>query len=147
MIRQIAPIGFVCLWSTGWIVARFAADFADPLLFLVYRFLFAGGILAAMAIAANAVWPSTGRERLHALASGVLLHTGYLGGVWWAVQHGVSASLSALFAALQPILTAAFAPLLLGEHFSFSRGAGVALGFAGLCLVLAPRLSAPGGSG
>ena len=147
MIRRIAPIGFVFLWSTGWIVARYVADFADPLLFLVYRFLFAGGLLAVMALAAKAVWPSTGRDRAHALASGVLLHTGYLGGVWWAVQHGLPASLSALLAALQPILTAVFAPFVLRERLGGRRALGVALGFLGLCLVLAPRLTALAGAG
>ena len=141
MLRQLAPIGFVFLWSTGWIVARYCVEFADPLLFLVFRFLFAGFILAAVAVVARAAWPAGARDRGHALLSGMLLHTGYLGGVWWAVQHGLSASLSALIAALQPILTALFAPLLLGERFGLARAGGVAMGLAGLVLVLLPRLA------
>ena len=141
MLRQLAPIGFVLLWSTGWIVARYCVDFADPLLFLVFRFLLAGLALGAVAIATRAVWPAGNNGRAHALFSGVLLHTGYLGGVWWAVQHGLSASLSALIAALQPILTVLFAPLLLGERLGFARAGGVALGLAGLVLVLLPRLA------
>lgn len=147
MIRQIAPLLFVFLWSTGWIVARYAADFSDLMFFLLLRFLFAGGILALLAFAAGAAWPKRGAERAHTIVSGVLLHTGYLGGVWWAVEHGLSASLSALIAALQPILTAIFAPILLGEAFGLARAAGVALGFAGLVLVLVPRLMALAGAG
>ena len=146
MLRQFAPIGFVFLWSTGWIVARYCVDFADPLFFLVLRFLFAGAVLAALALLARATWPVGQNARAHALVSGVLLHTGYLGGVWWAVQHGLSASLSALIAALQPILTALFAPLLLGERFGLARAGGVALGFAGLVLVLLPKLVVLSGS-
>lgn len=146
MLHRIAPLAFVFLWSTGWIVARYVVDFADPLLFLVFRFLFAGLILGAFALAVRAAWPRTGQERIHALVSGVLLHTGYLGGVWWAVQHGLSASLSALISAIQPILTAAIAPLLLGERFGAERAIGIALGFCGLFMVMLPRLSAATGA-
>lgn len=146
LIRFVAPAGFVLLWSTGWIVARYAADFADPFLFLLLRFLFAGALLAGMAVLARAPWPR-GREALHAGISGVLLHTFYLGGVWWAVEQGLSASLSALLAALQPILAAVFAPWLLRERMGPVRALGVALGFLGLCLVLAPRLTALAESG
>ena len=123
------------------------ADFADPLLFLVLRFLFAGAILAMLAAIVRAEWPRGGPAKLHALASGVLLHTGYLGGVWWSIEHGLSASFSALIAALQPLLTAAFAPILLGERLTWRRLLGVGLGFVGLCLTLEPRLAAATGSG
>ncbi len=141
MLRQFAPIGFVFLWSTGWIVARYCIEFADPLLFLAFRFLLAGAVLATLALAARAVWPK-GQARTHAMVSGVLLHTGYLTGVWWAVQHGLSASLSAMIAALQPILAALLGPLLLGERLGAARACGVGLGFAGLVLVLLPKLAA-----
>lgn len=142
MLRLIAPVGFVFLWSTGWVVARYAADFADPLLFLLLRFVLAGLVLAALALAARARWPKDARATGHALFSGVLLHTGYLGGVWWAVEHGLSASLSGLLAALQPILTVLAAPVLLGERLGLARALGLASGFAGLVLVLTPRLMA-----
>jgi drug/metabolite transporter (DMT)-like permease len=35
---RAAPIFFVLLWSTGWIVARYAAEYADPLTFLCFRY-------------------------------------------------------------------------------------------------------------
>ncbi len=54
--------------------------------------------------------------------SGVLLHAAYLGGVWWAVRHGVPASISALIAAAQPIATALLAPALLARA-QFARTA------------------------
>ena len=142
MIRRIAPVCFVFLWSTGWVVARYVVDFADPLLFLLLRFLFAGALLALLAIAAGARWPETPRGKAHALVSGMLLHGGYLGGVWWAIQHGLPASLSALIAALQPILTALCAPVLLRERAGAARMGGVGLGLLGLTMVLAPRLGA-----
>lgn len=142
MLVRLAPILFPLLWSTGWIVARYSADFADPLLFLALRYLLAGLMLAAFAVLARAPWPRTRREWRHALISGVLLHTLYLGGVWWAIMHGLPASLSALIAALQPILTALVAPALVGERIGGRRWLGVLVGFAGIALVLAPQLAA-----
>jgi drug/metabolite transporter (DMT)-like permease len=71
----------------------------------------------------------------------VLLHAIYLGGVWIAVKHGVPASISALLAALQPILTAALAPLLLRERIGPKQWLGIVLGFVGIGLVLSPKLA------
>jgi drug/metabolite transporter (DMT)-like permease len=140
-LERLAPIIFVLIWSTGWIVARAAAPFADPLTFLAWRFLFAAVLLAAFAWLAGARWPRSLAETTHAVIAGVLLHAVYLGGVWWAIRHGLAASLSALIAALQPILTAALAPSLLGERLATHQKLGVGLGFVGLLCVLWPKLS------
>jgi drug/metabolite transporter (DMT)-like permease len=140
MLATLAPILFPLIWSTGWIVARYTIDFADPLAFLCVRYLCAGMALGIFAVASGAQWPRSPREWTHALVSGVLLHTVYLGGVWWAIEQGVPASISALIAASQPIMTAFLAPALVGERIGLARWAGVALGFTGICLVLAPKL-------
>jgi len=74
------------------------------------------------------------------------LHAIYLGGVWIAIAQGLPASISALLAALQPILTAALAPLLLHERIELKQWLGIALGFLGIIVVLSPKLAgiAPG---
>lgn len=140
MLERLAPALFVLIWSTGWIVARYTVDFADPLAFLCVRYLCAGLALGAFAFYAGAQWPRTGMEVTHAVVSGVLLHAIYLGGVWWAIEQGVPASISALLAALQPIMTAFLAPALVGERIGLARWSGVIIGFLGICLVLAPKL-------
>lgn len=140
MLATTAPILFPLIWSTGWIVARYTIDFADPLAFLCVRYLCAGLALAVFAFASGAQWPKSAAEWTHALVSGVLLHAIYLGGVWWAIDHGVPASVSALIAASQPIMTAFLAPALVGERIGLARWMGVAIGFLGICLVLAPKL-------
>ena len=138
--ERAIPLVFVLLWSTGWIVARYAADYADALTFLSARFVLAGLVLLAFALLARAQWPANRAEWGHALLSGVLIHAIYLGGVWWAIRHGLPASLSALVAALQPILTTLLAPALLGERIKALRWLGVAIGFAGIVVVLSPKL-------
>ncbi len=140
-----APALFVLLWSTGWISARYAAPHADPLWFLTIRFACAGGAIALFAFAVRAPWPTDAKSWGHGLVSGVLLHGIYLGGVWWAVKNGLSAGISGLLAALQPLLTALLAPYLLGERVSARQWLGVALGFGGVLLVLSPKLAAAAG--
>jgi drug/metabolite transporter (DMT)-like permease len=140
IFRRTAPALFVFLWSTGWIVARYSAEYADPLTFLCARYAFAGAVLLIYALLARARWPATPSDWVHAAFSGVLLHAIYLGGVWIAVKHGVPASISALLAALQPILTAALAPLFLHERIGSKQWLGIVLGFIGIGLVLSPKL-------
>lgn len=142
MLDRSVPVFFVLLWSTGWTTARFAADHADPLTFLALRHALTALALAAIAAAIAAPWPRRPRAIAHALACGALLNALYLGGVWWAIGQGVPAGISGLIAALQPILTAMLAPALLGETILRRQWAGIALGFAGIALVLWPKLTA-----
>ncbi len=141
---RFAPVLFVLIWSTGWIVPRYSNPEADPLIFLVVRFAAAGALMLAYALAAGVAWPNRS-VTLHALASGTLLHAFYLSCVWWAVAQGVPSTLSALLATVQPILTALVAPKLLGEPLGARKAAGVAIGFAGLVLTLSPKLFGEGG--
>jgi drug/metabolite transporter (DMT)-like permease len=141
LLLRVAPAVFVLIWSTGWISARFAAPYADPLTFLGIRYVLAGIVLFVVAVAAGATWPRTRREVGHAMVSGVLLHAVYLGGVWWAIRHGLPTAISGLIAAVQPILTALLAPFLVGERIGRLHWAGIGLGFAGIALVLEPQLS------
>lgn len=144
LFLKIAPGLFVLIWSTGWISARYAAPYADPLTFLSLRYACAGAILTLLAVMAGAVWPR-GKAAGHAAISGVLLHAIYLGGVWWAIARGLPAGISGLIAAVQPILTALLAPRLVGEKITSRHWAGIVLGFAGIVLVLWPKLASLSG--
>jgi drug/metabolite transporter (DMT)-like permease len=135
------PLLFTFLWSTGWIVAGYSARYADALTFLALRFGTAAVLVALLALAAGAPWPRSRRAVLDIALTGILLHGIYLAGVWWAVRHGLPAGISGLIAGLQPILTALFAPVLVGERISGWRWLGIACGFAGIALVLEPQLA------
>ena len=136
-----APTLFVFLWSTGWLSARFAAPHADPLTFLAVRYALAGVVMAGICFAMSAPWPTRRAARLHAVVSGILLHAGYLGPVWYVVAHGVPAGVSGVLAGAQPLLTACLAPWLAGERIAPRQWAGILLGFVGILLVLQPKLS------
>jgi drug/metabolite transporter (DMT)-like permease len=140
----IAPALFVLIWSTGWIVAKYAAPYADPLTFLAVRYACAASLMALIAWMARAEWPRERAAYLHGLMSGILLHAIYLGGVWWAVKHGLPAGISALIAAIQPLMTAGLAARLAGERVRPVHLAGIALGFGGVLGVIAPKLTGVG---
>lgn len=136
----LAPAVFVLIWSTGWIVAKYAAPFADPLTFLAVRYAVAALVVGALVVVLRAEWPKTRAAAWHAMASGVLLHTIYLGGVWWAIAKGLPAGVSALIAAVQPLLTAALAARLAGEKLRPVHLLGILIGFLGVLGVIAPKL-------
>ncbi|MEM9108244.1 MAG: EamA family transporter, partial [Pseudomonadota bacterium] len=89
MLDRLAPAIFVFLWSTGWIMARYAAPHSDALTFLAVRFSLAAVALLIICLVLRTAWPTSRASWAHAIFSGVLLHGVYLGGVWWAIDHGV----------------------------------------------------------
>ena len=54
---------------------------------------------------ARVAWPGSRVQWGHLAVTGVLMHAGYLGGVWTAVKFGMGSGLSALIVGLQPVLT------------------------------------------
>ena len=145
MLARVAPPLFVFLWATGFIAARLVAPFADPFTFLALRFSVAAGILGLIAAALRAPWPASGRAWRDGMIAGVLLHGGYLGAVFWSIKHGLPAGISALIAGLQPLVTGMLVGPLLAETVSLRRWAGIAVGFLGAALVVAPKLGFGGG--
>lgn len=98
------PAIFVLLWSTGFIGARYAMPHAEPFTFLSLRYALALAILGAVVLLMRAPWPGW-RPAAHAMIAGSLIHGVYLGGVFFAVRHGLNAGIAALIVGLQPVLT------------------------------------------
>lgn len=141
----LIPLTFVLIWATGFVAARLVAPFTEPLSFLVVRFGLAAVVLGIVGWWAGARWPLGARGWRDAGVAGILLHGGYLGGVFWAVKNGLPAGIAALIAGTQPLVTAALSAPLLDEHVSGRRWTGIAIGFAGVALVIGPGASATAG--
>jgi drug/metabolite transporter (DMT)-like permease len=140
---RFMPVLFVLLWATGFIGARYAMPWSEPFSFLAVRFVLAALILVAIVLAMGHKWP-TRKQAAHALFAGVLTHGVYLGGVFWSIHQGLPAGISALIAGLQPLVTVLLAAWLLGERISARQLAGLAVGLAGVVLVLWPKLGVTG---
>jgi drug/metabolite transporter (DMT)-like permease len=137
-LSAFAVPAFVVIWASGYIVAKLAANDAEALTFLLYRYLGVTALMGALAIIARAPWPS-GRDAWHIALAGVLIQAAYLGGVWVAIRMGMSAGLAALIVNLQPVLTACFAAWA-GEGISRRQVLGIAIGFIGVVIVLAAKI-------
>lgn len=139
MMKAIAaPVLLVLIWSTGFIAARAVAPHADPNLFLLFRFVIATAGFAVLA--RHVPWPK-GRQFLGHLLTGMLMNGVYLGASWWAVSNGLAAGVMALLGALQPLFTALVVALVLRGPIGARAWFGLTLGFAGVALVLSPRLA------
>jgi drug/metabolite transporter (DMT)-like permease len=140
------PFIFVLIWSTGFIVAKYAAPHAPPLTFLLYRYAGVVLVLLPIVIAVRAPWPASLIEWRDIALVGVLLQAVYLGGVWVAIAHGMPAGVSALLVGVQPLATALFA-FTVGERATRVQWIGLAAGFVGITLVLSDRLTLAGVGG
>lgn len=144
-LSNLAPALFVLLWATGFIGARYAMPWSEPFGFLSVRSVIAFLILAAILPVAASRRPISRNEAMHAMIAGILMHGTYLGGVFWAIKNGLPAGLSALIVGLQPLITAMMAGLFLGERILPRHWVGLVVGFAGVAIVLAPKLGDIGG--
>ncbi|GHD18865.1 DMT family transporter [Tianweitania populi] len=136
---RFMPALFVVLWSTGFIGARYAMPYAEPLGFLAIRFGLSFVILlCALLILRKPRLPA--RIAMHAAIAGALLHGVYLGFVFWVIHEGFPAGLTAAIVSLQPVLVAIFAALILRETVTWRQWMGIALGLVGTVLVLLPKL-------
>jgi drug/metabolite transporter (DMT)-like permease len=133
------PAVFVLIWSTGFIVARYGMPHAPPMKFLAVRYALSVAAFLVWAGLARAAWPRGARQWAHLAVTGILMHAGYLGGVWAAVKAGMGAGLAALLVGLQPVLTAVWISLR-GGQVAARQWAGLGLGLAGLVLVVWQKL-------
>ena len=138
------PGVFVLIWSTGFIVAKFGLPYAPPLTFLSLRYALSIACFGLWCAVSRAVWPASRAQWMHLAVTGMLMHAGYLGGVWIAVKAGMGSGLAALIVGLQPVLTALWMSSMGassdGKSSVTSRQwLGLLLGFGGLLMVVARK--------
>jgi drug/metabolite transporter (DMT)-like permease len=143
-LLRLMPWVFVLIWSTGFVVARFGMPHAPPFSFLCIRYALSVACFGVWIALARASLPRDARQWGHLAVTGVLMHAGYLGGVWAAIKQGIGAGTVALLVGLQPVLTALWiglttrradaAPVLPLRHWL-----GLLLGLIGLTLVVWPK--------
>lgn len=142
---RATPAVFVLIWSTGFIVARYGMPHSPPFSFLVLRYLLSIACFLPWIFWAKVPWPKTTPQWLHLSVSGMLMHGGYLGGVWVAVKAGMGSGLTSLIVGFQPVLTAIWLSYSLRGSdqpgVTRQQWLGLLLGFAGLLMVVWRKLT------
>jgi drug/metabolite transporter (DMT)-like permease len=144
ILERYAPGIFVVIWSSGFVVAKYAFRSSDVIYFLSIRLLIAASILAVITKALGQSLKLSNRDALASIAIGIALHGLYLGGVWQAIAEGSPAGIASVVTSMQPILVSLIAVRLLGERLTRTQLIGLLLGFLGVFLVLAPAFSRAG---
>jgi drug/metabolite transporter (DMT)-like permease len=141
------PAVFVLLWASGIVVPRAFKPYVEPFIFVAARNAGAAVVLVLLALALRRPWPKTRGDRLGLSWAGALLQGFFLMAAYWAIVQGLQVGVAALIAALQPGLTALFAAFMVGEGLNRRQWLGLALGFAGVAVVISPKLVGGEGHG
>lgn len=127
---------FVVVWGSGYLASKVGLQHAAPFTFLSLRFAFGLACMLPVVLVARPRWPASAREWAHVSVAGLLMHAVNLGGSHYAQYLGMSAGITALMLATQPLLTAVLAARFMGERLDARGWFGVALGLAGVALVV-----------
>lgn len=135
---------FVAVWGSGYIATKAGLQYAPPFTFLTLRFATGLALLVPLALywqrREPLRWPASPRAWGHLLAAGVLMHAANLGASHYAQYLGMSAGVTALVLAAQPLATAIIAAALLAERLKPYQWFGVFVGLAGVALVVWHRI-------
>ncbi len=133
------PWLFVLLWSSGFIGSKLGVPYAEPFTFLTMRYCIVLAVLVPIALISRAPWPKGKRQMLHVAIAGLLIHAVYLSGCVWSLRLGLPSGIVSLIVSMQPLFTAAFAGMVLGERVLPRQWGGLAQGFIGTALVVAHK--------
>ena len=136
-----APWFFIIIWSSGFVVAKYAFADADSLYFLALRLLLAAGILFLLTAALRQPIKLSRSDLRASLIIGIALHGLYLAGVWYAIELGAPAGLSSVITSMQPIIVSLLAVRLLSEPLTGKQLGGLFFGLLGVFLVVLPKLA------
>ncbi|HEY9063864.1 MAG TPA: DMT family transporter [Burkholderiaceae bacterium] len=130
---------FVVIWGAGYVASRAALQYAAPFTYIGVRYAIGAVLAFTLALALRARWPASPAQWGHIAVAGLLSHAGYLSGSHYAQYWGLSAGVTALILALQPLVTALIAVRWLGERLTRIQAVGVVVGLAGVALVVAHK--------
>jgi drug/metabolite transporter (DMT)-like permease len=127
---------FVSVWGSGYLATRVGLQYAAPFTFLTLRFVLGVALMVPVVLWLRPRWPATPRELGHVVVAGLLMHAVNLGGSHYTQYLGLSAGITALLLSAQPLLTALVAARWLRERLAPAQWTGIALGLAGVALVV-----------
>jgi len=134
-LDRVAPLLFVLLWSSSFIGARLGLRHMSPLWFVALRMVLAAAIMTCVMVASRRPWSLSRAEWMHCAVVGITTQALLLMPAHVAMTHTEAAPI-ALIQTLNPLLSALLAWPLLGERLRPAQLLGLALGVAGVLLIL-----------
>jgi len=136
---------FACVylfWGSTYVAIRFGVEVLSPWVLGSVRFLIAGPLMLALCAARGMKLRQSRRDFAFLAVIGILmLGMGNMGLVW--CEQYLPSGLAALLIAVVPLYVALFEVFLPGGEGLRRRGwIGIAIGFAGLIVLLSPGLRA-----
>jgi drug/metabolite transporter (DMT)-like permease len=135
MVARFGPLAFVLLWSSSFVSTRAALNYASPLAFITLRLALCALVLLAITGATRQRFAPLAGGWQHCAIAGALINGIMLASSHWGIVRTGAAPL-ALVQTFNPILTALLAGPLLGEWLRLRQWLGLALGAAGVGLVV-----------
>ncbi len=139
VLLTAASVLFVLSWSSGFLIAKAGTAETHPITFVLWRFVLVAGLLAIgtlfLAARGRLRMPSWRDIRPHLLI-GLFAQFGYVVPIYLAVAAGVSSGTTALIDAVQPLVVATLVGPLLGLRVRALQWLGLALGAAGVVMIV-----------
>ena len=127
------------VWGSTYLGIKLTLETLPPLLSASVRFIVAGSILGLLAVAAGQFRSHrpTLRQWRNAALSGILLMAGGNAGVVFAEQR-IETGVTALIVSISPLLIGLYLLLFFRDPLPWRAWIGLALGLAGLALLVQP---------
>jgi drug/metabolite transporter (DMT)-like permease len=144
-IRAIGMgVFFAVMWASAFTSTRMIVTEAPPLFALALRFLMSGTIGVVIALLMGETWRALTRAQWRAVVIlGLCQNALYLGLNWVAMQW-IEAGLASIIAATMPLIVAMLGWGLMGERLRPMGVLGLALGLAGVAIIMGARLQGGG---
>ncbi|MDV7141188.1 DMT family transporter [Tropicimonas sp. TH_r6] len=143
-IRALAMgLAFALMWSSAFTSARIIVAHAPPLGISAIRFLIAGLVAVAIARFLGQSWRLTTSQARATVIFGICQNALYLG-LFFVAMQTIEASMAAIIASTMPLLVALAGLAIFGERVRPLGIVGLAVGFAGVALIMGSRLQGGG---
>ncbi|MFW5657213.1 MAG: DMT family transporter [Bacteroidota bacterium] len=133
-------VAFVLLWNSGFIGAEYGLPYTGPFTLLFWRYLVLTLVVFLYLIVRRRFHWVGWRIAAANMLIGVLAHGVWLTCVLLALDNQVPAGVVALVVALQPLLTGALSPMVVGERTTTYQWIGLVLGFLGVFITVLFRI-------
>ena len=135
LLQRMLPWLFLCVWSSGYAVAKLALEYTEPLNLLAYRYIGASLFVLPIIWYLRLSLPKWSQIK-GLMATGLFLHIGHFGTLYVGMKLGASANIMALFAASQPVLIILASAAFIKQWPSWRVWLGLFLGLSGAAWVI-----------